>query len=120
MPIAIDPDNETFDYVLKRELETEPSKQSIFELKYLSIDEEQRVLRELKKDDNAGGMLLLKIGLRGWRNYLKADGENAPFDLDNDGMPTKKTIGRLIREDRLEIANAIQSHGKITEEERGK
>ena len=51
---------------------------------------------------------VLRLGLRGWKNFKFSDGGNVPFAADRDsGEPTDETIGYLDFDTRNELTNVI-------------
>jgi len=64
---------------------------------------------------------VLKMGLKGVRNFRAADGSEVPFTTTKQGSEVSDTfLSRIAPEHRRELANAITEGAHLGEEERGK
>jgi hypothetical protein len=128
MPIALDP-KATFEYVLEDDRQLEQSKQTVFTLRGLTVAEEAKVAdsmissipgqEELTFRSGTHQLTILRYGLRGWRNFLSADGVEVPFETTK-GSPRQVTddcLDRLSPLHRQELVAAIMDRGTISEEE---
>lgn len=123
MPIALDPRQE-FDYVLQCDRALPVDQQTVFVLRGLTVAEEARIEDSLAVLADGGVSMrsgeqklqILRMGLRGWRNFRRADGTEVPFQKVNGhpGHVTDASLDFLAPEWRTELANAITERGKLT------
>lgn len=125
MVIAIDP-SKTFDYVLLCDRANPPEEQTVFQLRVLSARELAEIEDGAIRSDREGKLeylsgsqtiRILNYGLRGWRNFRDAAGNEVPF-RENNGKPRGENWDCLLPEWRRELANAITEQNRISETER--
>ena len=128
MPIALDP-KATFKYVLEDDRKAEPSERTEFTLRGLTVGEEARVAdsmissvpgeEELSYRSGTHQLTVLRFGLRGWSNFLDAEGKQVPFETTK-GSPrhvTDDCLDRLSSAHRQELTSAILDRGEVSKEE---
>lgn len=134
MPIAIDP-REPYEYVLECDRKLPDDEQTKFVLKVLTLGELANLEDSLFRMDPGSGeaklmtgshaIKILKLGLRGWRNFNDANQQPVEFETRRTGTSagprdevTDSCLERLHPDWRRELANAITSQAKLNEEER--
>lgn len=122
MPFAIDPE-ETWDFTPDGQDDLPEDARVAFALAPLDLKSEKRVAQLSKgQEDFAGaseaGTFILKMGLRGWKNFKTAKGVDAPFVLGQDGKPSDRTLSLVDLTTRMQIVKAILYRNGITEDER--
>jgi hypothetical protein len=128
MPIALDP-KATFEYVLEDDRTLDAEAQTRFTLRGLTVAEEARVAdsmissipgqEELSFRSGTHQLTVLRYGLRGWTNFLTAEGAQVPFEV-NKGAPrhvTDDCLDRLLPRHRQELVSVILERGSVTEAE---
>ena len=134
MPIALDP-KEPFDYVLVAERDLPEEDRTVFHLRGLTIEEETNLNNGMLSSQMGGDevnwntgdyqLSTLKRGVLGWENFMDKRGEPVPFRTMDPGKATSRKMAGVTNEclntisstDRTELANAITSRGKVTEDE---
>lgn len=119
-PIAIAVSStETFDYVLEENREDPVEQQAVFELRPPTVAEDERYMNSAGALARIGTKVneMLRKHLRGWRNFVGDDGEEAPFETGSKGFPTDRTLERLSLRHRMELMNAITSRGRVADSE---
>jgi hypothetical protein len=121
MVVAIDPDA-TFDHVLREERDS--AEPTVFKLKPLTARQLAQI-EDMLVVHLGGGVRLntgmqtlevLRLGLVGWENFKDAAGNPVPF------VPItpkdERSLDLLHPRWRVELANAVTEHAKLTEEQR--
>lgn len=129
MPIALNP-RDTFDYVLECDRDLPEEQQTVFVLRGLTVAQEAKVSDsmistvagsdEIHMRAGSHALTILRMGLRGWRNFKDESGADVPFEEDKSRRPrgiSDECLDRLHPAWRTELANAIDSHGRVTSEE---
>lgn len=128
MPIALDP-KATFEYVLEDDRTLDAEAQTRFTLRGLTVAEEARVAdsmissipgqEELSFRSGTHQLTVLRYGLRGWTNFLTAEGTQVPFEVSK-GSPrhvTDECLDRLLPRHRQELVGVILERGSVSEAE---
>ena len=128
MPIALDP-KATFSYILEDDRNAPEGEATVFELRGLSVAEEARVAdsmissipgqEELAFRSGTHQLTVLRAGLRGWENFLSAEGNAIPFERTkgNPRHVTDDCLDRLSSRHRTELVGGILERGSVTEQE---
>jgi hypothetical protein len=118
--------------VLKCDRELPAESQTVFEIKYLTYDEQVRIedatvtARVSSKDEEAREMnfrsgsverMTIHAGLVGWRNFKDANGEDVRFERRGNQVKNE-CLDRLHPDWRTELCNAITDMNTVTEGER--
>jgi len=130
MVFAIDP-TQPFDFVLECDRGLPYEEQTIWELKPLNVREAAKIEdgavlfkeggSEAAVASGSTTINVLKMGLKGVRNFRAADGSEVPFTTTKQGSEVSDTfLSRIAPEHRRELANAITEGAHLGEEERGK
>lgn len=131
MAVGINP-KKRIPFVLKGDRRLKKEKQSRFMLKAIAAD----IWADMM-DDFTGSrgtirinlgkehIRLLKAGLDGWENFKVPGDENgqlidAPFEKDDEGVPTIETLTALTLDQRIEISTAILHENQISGDDRKK
>ncbi len=128
MPIALDPKS-TFTYTLEDDRQLPEGQQTVFTLRGLTVAEEASVsdsmilatpgADEMSLRAGTHQLTVLRHGLRGWSNFMDADGKEVVFEVGK-GHPrhvTDACLDRLLPKHRQELSNAILERGAVTEAE---
>jgi len=126
MPTAIDP-TATIDYVLECDRDLPTDEQTIFELRCLTAGElarlEDNTLTSTMDSDNkpefrvmTGSVQInaLQLGLKGWRNFKDAQGNEIPFKRRSDKC-AKENLDYLHPHWRRELVEAITEMNDLSE-----
>jgi len=125
----------TFEYVCKCDRELPAAEQTVFELGYLTVEQDAFLDDALGFVTDAGysvnvgktNLIALHLGLKSIRNFFDENGEQIILKRDETkksslpgvGRPWKESIlAKIPKPERLEIADAIKAGGKLDEEER--
>lgn len=144
MPIAVDPTS-TWDYVLKDDRTipdpqgSEPIKNpqpTVFELGVLDVGDAARLEdassfvdatdKTLHSNSGSTELEVLRLGLKGCRDFFGRDGSLIEFETEPNGKGSKATrsvvtnrfLNRLSIKHRAELAEAIQLGNRLTEDEK--
>lgn len=117
---------ENIPYVLEAERDLPPEQQSTFLLASLSNDMMMSLLQLMQEGQTKKWVeVTLTAGLRGWRNFLGEDGNEAPFRRDPNltrgvhgveikGPVAKATLELLPTEHLFELAQAVMRANKLS------
>ena len=129
MIFAVCPDT-TFEYVPESDRDSENP--TAFSLRTLTIREltkiEDKVTR-VSQNENTEEVTIsvftgtqslesLRAGLRGWKNFCDAKGNEIEFVADKKGIPKDETLSLIPADIRQELSSEILSRSRVTESER--
>lgn len=130
MPIALNP-KEPFEYVLRCDRNLPEEQRTVFLLLPLTVAEDFSLQNRISRQASSVGVAvgdmrreLLQRGLVGVRNFRAPDGSDVPFDTDASKsfggrhVVSDAFLDRLSSLDRTELAEAIQTHNRVSEDER--
>ena len=128
MPIALNP-KQTYSYILECDRELAPEDQTVFEIRGLTVAEEASVSDSMILAHSGGDdftfragthqLTVLRLGLRGWKNFRDSEGNEVPFELTkaHPRNVADSSLDRLAPQHRAELMNAILDRGAVSEDE---
>jgi hypothetical protein len=140
IPIDI---SETKDYVLKSDRSNPPESQTVFKIGVVDVLTRAKIEdlylrwsynKKGGADDQATALFsqndlnldIVRFGLKGWSNFVRKDGTDAPFEMSSrgiQGLPPRsviddKSLRYLASEWVAELAEAIRKFNSIDEDTR--
>jgi hypothetical protein len=130
--LAIDPSEDTWEYICECDRGLSEDNQTVFVLKHLSPKEEARLEDALGQVDSDGGYklnlgsqarLALDMGLKDVRNFKDSKGNDVSIQRSKKQLSglyyplEDKFLTRIPKAQRTELANAISKGPKLSEED---
>ena len=126
--IALDPRRER-DYITSADRDLPEDQQTTLRLRTLPESVMVEIMDSVRVSTNDDGdaevsqagvgtrtRTILRHGLTGWSNFKNGDGSDVPFEASN-GAASDDSLGRIPWDAKIELANAVEATGRMTEDE---